>query len=193
MRVLLALFLFLPGAAHAAKTLDIYFIDVEGGQSTLVVSPSGQSLLIDTGWAGFSGRDADRIANAAKLAHVKRIDYLLITHHHSDHEGGVPNLMERLPVGVVYDHGPSVETEPPQLKPYQAYMAAVSKTDHRIIKPGDTIPVKGLEIKTVVSAGKHLEDKGEPNPYCAGIEPQPNETGENPLSAGVVIQYGKFR
>src|SRR5260370_817658 len=175
MRLVLTLLLLIPVAAHAAKTLDIYFIDVEGGQSTLVVSPSGQSLLIDTGWAGFSGRDADRIANAAKLAHVKRIDYLLITHHHSDHEGGVPNLMQRLPVGVIFDHGPTVEAEPAQLKTYEAYKAAVEKADHRVIKPGDTIPVKGLDVNVVVAAGQHIEKKGDPNPYCAGIEPQPNE------------------
>ena len=90
---------------HAAKTLDIYFIDVEGGQSTLIVSPSGQSLLVDTGWAGNSGRDANRIAQAAKLAGVKKIDYLLITHHHADHAGGVENLLARLPVGTFLDHG----------------------------------------------------------------------------------------
>src|SRR5713226_4926745 len=98
------------GAARAAKTLDIYFIDVEGGQSTLLVSPSGQTLLIDTGYADFSGRDADRIAAAAKLAHVKRIDSLFLTHHHADHAGGVANLLQRLPVGTFFDHGPSVET-----------------------------------------------------------------------------------
>src|SRR5437588_6246170 len=115
MRIVLSI-LGLALSVQAAKTLDIYFIDTEGGQSTLVVSPSGQTLLIDTGYAGFSGRDADRIADAAKLAHVKRIDYLLITHHHSDHEGGVPNLTQRMPVGVVYDHGPTTETQAAQLK-----------------------------------------------------------------------------
>ena len=101
--------LLLAGFANAAKTLDIYFIDVEGGQSTLIASPSGQTLLIDTGYAGFSGRDADRIATAAKIAHVKHIDNLLITHFHNDHVGGVPNLLERLSVKAFFDHGPSVE------------------------------------------------------------------------------------
>ena len=81
------------------KSLEIYFIDTEGGQSTLIVAPSGQSLLIDTGYTNFSGRDADRILAAAKNAHVKHLDFVLITHHHSDHEGGVPNLLERFQVG----------------------------------------------------------------------------------------------
>src|SRR5271154_6221271 len=109
MRSLLPLMALLAGYAHAAKTLDIYFIDTEGGQSTLVVSPSGQTLLIDAGYTGFSGRDADRIAAAAKMAHVKHIDYFMLTHHHSDHEGGVPNLVQRLPVSVFLDKGPTVE------------------------------------------------------------------------------------
>src|SRR5487761_106603 len=104
MRFLVPLILLLAGAAHAARILEIYFIDTEGGQATLVVSPSGQTLLIDAGYAGFSGRDADRIYLEAMAAHVKRIDYLLITHHHPDHEGGAPNLLERLPVGVFLDH-----------------------------------------------------------------------------------------
>src|SRR6059058_3991176 len=82
----------------AAKTLDVYFIDVEGGQATLMVSPSGQSMLVDTGWAGFNNRDADRIAAAAKLAGVKQIDYLVITHFHGDHVGGVPQLAAKLPI-----------------------------------------------------------------------------------------------
>ena len=192
MRTLIAVFLVLAGAAHA-RNLEIYFIDVEGGQSTLVVSPSGQSLLIDTGYADFSGRDADRIATAAKAAHVKRIDYVLITHHHQDHEGGVPNLLERFQVGTFFDHGPTVETEAAQLKITKAYEAAMANQHHELIKPGDTIPVKGLDVTVMVAAGQHIDRHGDPNPFCAGIAPHDNETGENPMSAGVLIQYGKFR
>src|ERR1700676_1187954 len=130
MRMLFACAVLLAGSANAAKTLDIYFIDVEGGQSTLVVSPSGQTLLIDAGYAGFGGRVADRIATPAKLAHVKRIDYFLLTHHHADHEGGVSNLIERLPVSVFMDHGPSVE----EGGKYPAlYAAAFAKGEHKVI------------------------------------------------------------
>ena len=147
----LVLFLLPIAAAQAAKTLDIYFIDVEGGQSTLLVSPSGQSLLIDAGYAGYGGRDADRIAKAAKAAGVKRIDYLLLTHFHSDHVGGVPNLLGRLPVAEFLDHGPSIEE---QGKYPEAYAKVVEKAQHRVIAPGDTIPVKGLEVTVVASAGR---------------------------------------
>jgi competence protein ComEC len=181
------------GALQAAKTLDIYFIDVEGGQSTLLVSPSGQALLIDTGYADFSGRDADRIAAAAKLAHVKRIDSLLITHYHPDHAGGVPNLLERLPVGAFFDHGPSVETTGETEKMYAAYLAASSKGERKTIQPGDKIPVKGLDVTVMVANARHIERKGEPNPFCAGLSPKPGEDGENPQSAGVLVQFGKFR
>src|ERR1700678_2945210 len=101
-RSLISVLLF-AASAQAAKTLDIYFIDTEGGQATLVVSPSGQAMLIDTGYAGYGGRDANRIAEAAKLAHVKRIDALFLTHHHADHAGGVKNLLEVLKVESFYD------------------------------------------------------------------------------------------
>jgi beta-lactamase superfamily II metal-dependent hydrolase len=190
MRPLVPLVLFLAGSAYAAKTLDIYFIDVEGGQSTLIVSPSGQTLLIDAGWTGLGGRDADRIATAAKLAKVKRIDYLLVTHHHPDHGGGVPNVIQRLPVGTFLDHGPSVELAGKYAEPYAT---AFATGEHKAVRPGDTIPVKGLDVTVMVSAGEHIDRKGEPNPFCAGIDPKADQNGEDPQSAGVLIQFGKFR
>jgi competence protein ComEC len=184
----------LPGPARAAKTLDIYFVDVEGGQATLVVSPSGQSLLIDAGYAGFSGRDADRIWAAAKAAGVKHIDTLLLTHYHDDHVGGVPNLVQRLPVTTFLDYGPSVDEGG---KYPAAYAAAFAKGMHRMVAPGDSIPVKGLDVTVVASAGKRIERKGDPNPYCAGVPPlqpgQGEELAENFQAIGVVIEFGKFR
>jgi beta-lactamase superfamily II metal-dependent hydrolase len=183
----------LAAAAHAAKTFDIYFIDVEGGQSTLLVSPSGQSLLIDAGFAGNGGRDADRIAAAAKAAGVKRIDYLLITHFHPDHVGGVSNLLERLPVVNFLDHGDPVDT-----KAYpEAYVTAFEKGQHKTVSPGMAIPVKDLNVTVVAAGGQAINRRGEPNSFCAGLTPHPNdekgEMGEDPQSAGVVVEFGKFR
>ena len=184
------LFAALAVAAQGARTLDIYFIDVEGGQSTLVVPPSGQALLIDTGYAGNSGRDATRIAAAAKAAGVKKIDTLLITHFHEEHVGGVPNLLERLPVATFLDYGPSVEDGGKYPEPYEK---AIAGGAHRTIAPGEKIAIKGLDVTVLTAAGHHLQHKGEPNPYCAGLAPVEGEAGENPQSAGVLIQFGKFR
>lgn len=192
-----ALAVFLVASAlslNAAKTLDIYFIDVEGGQSTLIVSPAGQSLLIDTGFAGNSGRDANRIAEAAKHAGVKKIDYLLITHHHPDHVGGVQNLLARLRVGTFLDHGPSVEEDGKYPAPYETVFAT---GQHQVLAPGDKIPVKGLDITVVAAGGKTIAAQGAANPHCAGFSPHEegagSETGENPQSVAIVVQFGQFR
>jgi competence protein ComEC len=180
----------LAAAAHGAKNLDIYFIDVEGGQSTLLVAPSGQSLLIDAGYAGNSGRDANRIAGAAKAAGVKKIDTLLITHFHDDHVGGVPNLLQRLPVATFLDHGPSVEHGGAYPEPYQKATAGGA---HRAIAAGEKIVLKGLDITVLTAAGNRIQRKGEANPFCAGVAAVQHESGENPQSAGVLVQFGKFR
>jgi len=179
------------GAAQAAKALDLYFIDTEGGQATLVVAPSGQSLLIDTGYTGFGGRDTLRIAAAAKDAGVKKIDILVITHFHDDHVGGVANLLDRFPVTTFLDHGLSIETHE-----YPApYVAAFAKGQHKVVAAGDKIPIKDLDVTVVAAAGKVISGKGEPNPYCGGIpESQSDlEAGENSQSVALVIQFGKFR
>jgi competence protein ComEC len=195
--------LLLEAWAKGASGVNIYFIDVEGGQSTLVVSPSGQSLLIDAGYAGFSGRDANRIKTAAKAAGVGRIDYLLVTHFHSDHAGGVPNLLEVLPVTNLLDYGPSVDAGGKYPDDYTAVLAKIEKGKgtHRVVTPGDKIPVKGLDITVVTAAGKTiphpLNGAGEANQYCSGLAPRKegegDETGENPQAVGVTIELGKFR
>lgn len=187
----LGLALVLASAAQAAKTLDLYFIDTEGGQATLVVAPSGQALLIDTGYTGFGGRDTVRIAAAAKDAGVKRIDDLLITHFHDDHVGGVANLLDRLPVAAYLDHGPSIETHGYPTP----YAKAFAKGRHQVIAPGDKIAIKDLDITVVAAGGKSIAGKGTPNPHCAGLTEQQSEleAGENSQSAAVVIQFGKFR
>ena len=196
MRAVRIFFALALGAAllPAAKTLDIYFIDVEGGQSTLVVSPNGQAMLIDAGYTGFSGRDADRIWEAAKAAHVKHVEFLLATHYHSDHIGGVPNVTQRLTFGAFLDHGASIEESN---RDFRAYEATVAKGTRKTVKPGDTIPLKGLEITVLTAAGQTIARGGDANPFCEGIAPKPAddalEKTENSQSVGVVVQYGKFR
>jgi competence protein ComEC len=181
----------------AAKNLEIYFIDVEGGQSTLVVSPSGDSMLIDAGWAGHDHRDAQRIAAAAKAAGVKKIDYLVITHYHTDHVGGVPQLAEKLPIVNFVDHGSNNEHGKDAEILYKAYIAQRDKGKHILVKPGDTIPVKGLDV-TVLSAdgdliGSPLTGAGKPNPECAGFQKHEVDTTENARSIGMLVRYGDFR
>ena len=110
--------------AAASKELKIYFVDVEGGQASLFVTPTGESLLIDTGWGGNNGRDADRIAAAAKNAGISKIDYVLITHFHADHVGGVPQLVQKIPVGTFIDHGDTRETGANADKLFAAYKQA---------------------------------------------------------------------
>ncbi|MCU1261604.1 MAG: beta-lactamase domain protein [Bryobacterales bacterium] len=196
MKSILAFLAFLCAfPAAAAKPLDVYFVDVEGGQATLFVSPSGQSMLVDTGWAGFNNRDADRIAAVAKLAGIKQIDYLVTTHYHSDHVGGVPQLSAKLPIRNFVDHGALLE--PAQEKLYSAYTAVRDSGKHIEAKPGETIPIKGIDVKVLSAAGNEitsaLPGAGQPNPYCKDPQARPVDTTENARSLGTLITYGKFR
>jgi len=199
MRELLTILLVLLSGApmKAAQALNVYFIDVEGGQATLVVSPSGQSLLVDTGWPDANGRDADRIAAAAKLAGVNQIDYLVITHYHKDHVGGVPQLAQRIPIRNFVDHGPSVETNQEASALFQNYLEARKKGNHLLAKPGEKIPIRGLDVEILTAAGKVLEKPlpgaGAPNPFCAATKPRETDPSENARSVGILVTYGKFR
>lgn len=185
---LLALFL-MAVPAWAADPLRLYFIDTEGGQATLVVTPSKQTLLIDTGYDLFGGRDTLRIQAAMKDADVKKIDHLLITHFHSDHVGGVANLVAQVPVSSFYDHGVSVETgtyDP-------AWAAAFGKGKHQVAGPGDRIALKDVGVQIVAGAGKGRAGIGSANAHCAGLTERGPETGENTQSLAVVVEFGKFR
>ncbi len=184
-------------ALPAARNLEIYAIDVEGGQATLLVTPEGDSFLIDTGWAGHNHRDADRIFAAAKAAHVKKIDWLLITHFHADHVGGVYQLAEKMPIVHFVDHGTSVEKGKDAEILYNEYEDVRSKGDHLRVEAGQTIPVKGIDVQ-VLSAGGNvidtsLADAGAPNPACRGYDRPAETTDENGQSVGVLITYENFR
>ena len=181
----------------AAKQLQIYFVDVEGGQATLLVTPLGQSLLIDTGWPGYEGRDADRILAAAHQAGIKQIDYVLITHYHRDHVGGVPQLVDGFKVGTFVDHGPNLEDSQVTRTDYAAYEKASSGHPHVVVKPGWGLPLKGVEVRVLSAAGDHitspLPGAGEANSYCKGEPAAADDATENARSVGVLITFGKFR
>lgn len=186
------------GAASASpKPLQIYFVDVEGGQATLVVSPSGQSLLIDTGWSGYDGRDADRIVAAAHQAGITQIDYVLITHYHRDHVGGVPQLADGIKVGTFVDHGPNLEDSQVTRTDYAAYEKAIGGHAHVVVKPGWELPIKGIEVRALTSAGEHitkpLPGEGKANSYCSSEPAAQVDNTENARSLGVLITYGHFR
>jgi competence protein ComEC len=195
----------LPSAAHATpaaagKSLRVYFVDVEGGQATLFVTPEGQSLLIDTGWDGNNGRDADRIVAAAKSAGLTRIDYVLITHFHEDHVGGVPQLAARIPIGAFIDHGENREsTDGPTVQGWQAYQALLATGKYKRItpKPGEVLPIQGMHVQ-VISADSVLIEKplpgaGQENAACKESETRPADKTENLRSLGTLITFGKLR
>jgi competence protein ComEC len=180
-----------------ARNLDIYWVDVEGGAATLIVTPEGQSLLVDTGWAVPDDRDAKRIFQAAQKAGLKKIDYLLITHYHGDHVGGVPALAKLIPIEHFLDHGESVEAQHPRWgKDWEAYkpVAAGKRT---ILKPGDKLPLKGLDVVVVSANGQVIsapvKGAGGANPYCGGAQQKPADKTENQRSVGFLLTYGKFK
>jgi competence protein ComEC len=198
--LLLPLFATAPQTASAqakAHDLLIYSIDVEGGQSTLLVSPSGASLLVDTGWLGNNGRDTDRIQAAMRDAGITRIDHLLITHYHVDHVGGVPELVKRVPVGEFLDHGPNREDSASTRDGYAAYLKAVGDKPHRVVHPGDTITIPGLSVVVLAADGEHIDVvpgiTPKPNPYCAGEREWPADPSENARSAGILVRFDRFR
>ncbi|HEX4758245.1 MAG TPA: MBL fold metallo-hydrolase [Terracidiphilus sp.] len=183
--------------ANSAKHLLIYSIDVEGGQSTLLVAPSGASLLVDTGWPGHDDRDADRIQAAMKDAGITKIDHVLITHYHTDHVGGVPDLVKHIKVGEFIDHGENREDSDITRHDYAAYLKAIAGTPRRSVHPGDTIQIPGLSIVVLAAAGEHIlrvpGTKPEPNSYCAAEKKWPDDPSENARSTGILVTFGKFR
>jgi competence protein ComEC len=195
--ILLCAACFVSSSLAAEKSLQIFFIDVEGGQSTLFVTPAGQSLLIDTGWGYNAFRDALRIDKAAKLAKIKKIDYVLITHFHSDHVGGVPQLLQKMTVEHFADHGVNREESKASKTLYDEYQKAIAGYDHIVLKPGDKLPIKGMDVTAASADGnvlaQALPGAGAPNDACSGVQPKASDPSENARSLGVVIEFGKLR
>jgi competence protein ComEC len=192
----------LAAAPLAAQTgdLKIYFIDVEGGQSTLFVTPTGQSLLVDTGWGGHESRDANRIAAAAHSAGLSKIDYVLITHFHADHVGGVPQLVAKIPVGTFIDHGTNRELDHGVVeRDFATYQQVLATGKYQRInpKPGDVLPITGIHATVISEDGNVLQTNlpgaGQSNAFCKVSAPRPADETENARSLGIQIDFGKLR
>ena len=193
-----ALLMFRATAAKIAIVpLRIYSVDVEGGQATLFVDAMGESLLVDTGWPGFNSRDANRIVAAAQAAGIKQVDYVLITHYHADHVGGVTQLAGAIKIGAFADHGPNREDADATREGYAAYMKVLGSNEHVVVKPGDKLPFKGMDVQVLTAAGEQIKSAlpgaGQANPLCASEPAPPADATENAQSVGILVTVGNFR
>ncbi len=194
--ITLAFAVFVAALTASARNLEIYWIDVEGGAATLIVTPEGQSLLVDTGNPAPDDRDAKRIFEATKQAGLTRIDYLVITHFHGDHVGGVPALAKMIPIGQFYDHGDSIEAQDARGGPVWDAYKKVAGPKRTTLKPGDKLPLKGLDAIVVAANAQTISSPingGGPNPYCKDAATPKPDTTENERSVGFLLTYGKFK
>ena len=194
-------------AASPANSLQIYWIDSEGGGSTLLVTPEGESVLIDSGNPG--GRDAARIFKVASEAGVKKIDHLVITHFHIDHFGGTAEIAELMPVGTLYDKG--LPAAPPDLGADPRLWAVDSapyreaKVQKRVtLAAGDFVPLRQitgsgspqLSLRCLGANQKFISaptGPGAENSVCGSVEAQPVDTSDNANSVVLLLQFGAFR
>jgi len=181
-----------------SASLKVYFADVEGGQATLFVPPSGENLLVDAGWP--RPDNADKIVELCKLAGVTKIDNLVITHYHIDHAGGIPQLAAKIPIGRFIDHGVNREENDKATEAsWQGYQKVLNEGHyaHLTVKPGDVLPIKGMHVEVVSADGnvldKPLAGAGEANSASATSIIKPAENSENDRSVGMIITFGKLR
>jgi competence protein ComEC len=189
----------LPSPAPSRRTLDLYFIDSEGGAATLIVTPAAESILIDAGWPDPNARDAKRIQQAMQQAGITHIDHLVVSHYHQDHYGGVPDIARLVPVKRFYDHGKmTVMTEDSRFaERYAAYQAA-AKNETTTLQAGDAIPLRTangtppIQLLTVAADAKVISNRNlEINAECGSITPL-EDTTENGRSVGLLLRWGKF-
>jgi competence protein ComEC len=190
-------------AQKKAAGLKVYFADVEGGQATLFVPPTGENMLVDTGWPSASPADhnsANHILEICKLAGIKKIDNLVVTHYHTDHVGGLPDLAAKIPIGRFIDHGVNREdNDKATAAGWQAYQKVLADGHyaHLTVKPGDILPIKGMHVEVVSADGnvldKPLAGAGAANPACGNSIVKAPENTENDRSIGMMITFGKLR
>ena len=185
--------------ASAADTLDIYVIDTEGGKAMILVTPDGESMLVDAGYPTPDDRDTKRIVAAAKAAGIKQFDIILATHYDADHAGNVPRVDAQIPGKVFIDHGGPIPTlNAGSIRSnYEPYVKAIGDRKRISVKPGDTIPLKGLRDHRRHRGGKALTSPlagaGQPNELAPAARPTYQDRDDNAGSVGLLYEFGKFR
>jgi beta-lactamase superfamily II metal-dependent hydrolase len=198
MRTLLAcaVTFLLASAASAADTLDIYVVDTEGGKAMVLLAPGGETMLVDAGYPTVDDRDTKRVVAVARAAGIRHFDYIVATHYDADHSGNVPHVDAQIPGKVFVDHGDPFPTLDPARSYYQPYVKAIGNRKRVSVKPGDTIPMKGLRITVVTAGGKAI---GKPMP---GVRPEASAPASRPAyrdrddnagSVGLLYEFGRFR
>ncbi|MCA9034242.1 MAG: MBL fold metallo-hydrolase [Planctomycetaceae bacterium] len=192
----------LAGSASASEKdqrLDIYFIDVEGGAATLLVTPSGESMLIDSGYPDNHGRDLQRIIHVAKdVAGLSRIDHAVVSHWHLDHYGNHAALQAELGIGTFWDRGiPDELQEDPNYHERIAAYRSASQNASKSLAAGDSIPLQSgntpLSVRVLTSGRAVIDDKGKPNPYASRHLPKPHDPSDNAASLSLLFTFGEFR
>jgi beta-lactamase superfamily II metal-dependent hydrolase len=179
--------------------LDIYFIDVEGGAATLFVTPSGESMLIDSGYPDLNGRDRDRILNVVrKVAGLKQIDHAAVTHWHRDHYGNHASLASQIKIGTFWDRGiPDALMEDGQFVDRIADYRRATQNKSKTVKAGDMLPVKSgktkFSVKIVTASRNVIPNKGTPNPYAKLHQAKPEDKSDNAASVSFLVQFGQFK
>ncbi|MEO6981772.1 MAG: MBL fold metallo-hydrolase [Edaphobacter sp.] len=198
----IALSLCLPSACSGsvgAKGLDIYIVDVEGGGATLIITPARQAVLIDGGWSTPDHRDSKRILAVLKGASIDHLDYVIVSHYHPDHLGGIVELASQIPVTEFLDRG-SMATPQPYVSPalYAEYMEIAGKR-RRAMKLGERIRLRAQpgtpapSLLVLASAGRTMQaTTRKSNPSCSAAHAGPVDNGENSYSVAVLLEYGSF-
>jgi beta-lactamase superfamily II metal-dependent hydrolase len=191
----------LPGELAAADDgpLHIYFIDVEGGAATLIITPSGESVLIDSGYPDNQGRDLNRIIHVAKdVAGLKRIDHAVVSHWHLDHFGNHAALAAKFGIGRFWDRGiPDELAEDPRYPDRIAAYRAASQNASTALHVGDSLPLKSgktpLSVRVMTSGREVVLGEGEVNPFADRHQPQPDDPTDNSASLSLLLSFGDFR
>jgi competence protein ComEC len=202
MRILFICFLTLliVSVTLATETLDIYVIDTCGGKAMILLTPAGETMLIDAGYPRQDDRDTNRIVETAQALGIEQFDYIVATHYDADHVGNIPQVDAKIPGRIFVDHGEVLPTanERDKKRYYEPYLKAIGDRKRMSVKPGVVIPMKDVQITVVTSGGDVLSEPlpgaGQPNEFCdTATKPDYHDEYDNAASVGLLFEFGRFR